>query len=666
MKSKGATARKSIPKTRSATQKSKRIPFWRLGQGSLLAACALVAVVFACYANSLGNGFVFDDEFLVPAYSRAWNLSRLLQTLLDSYRPVRNASYAIDFLVWGLRPFGFHLTNVLIHAANAVLIFFLIRRFAVKAGMAFLAALIFAVHPIQTDSVSYVSGRRDLLFALFYLAAFHAYLSYRASRSRAQFGLFLGLWALSLMSKEMAISLPLVIFLWNFCELWGDGDGSWAARSFQASKRAFARDKWLYVLLAAASLAFGGYVIFVLRASGRAGGAGLEYWGGSLYATLLTVTRVHLWYLKQLVYPTPIAQYFGAFDISTSLLDWRVLVAAVVVGMTLVAGAALLKTQRLMAFAVFSYFAALVPVSQIVPHHELLADHYLYLPIMSFGLLAALVVDAVAQKGKQPTQIAYALASVFVVAFGLLTGARNRDWKDELSVWEANYKAAPNSPRASYNLGGLYMTRNPQRSEALLKESIANDPTFEPSYLALAKLYVTQKRIPEAEDMIQQGLALVESRNRSFVLRNPSLLRSQFTTTLAAAKWEEGDHETTERLLREAVGVYPWNLSPYDALANIYHGQDRNKEEEVLRQALAANPSAYDVRARLAALAIEGKRYDEALNWMREMLDLYPAQGACEKARPYLAAVKAGLPKSMEQRSLAETFELVLRQCQGR
>jgi Tfp pilus assembly protein PilF len=124
----------------------------------------------------------------------------------------------------------------------------------------------------------------------------------------------------------------------------------------------------------------------------------------------------------------------------------------------------------------------------------------------------------------------------------------------------------------------------------LLKASIASDPTFEPAYLALAKLYVTRKRIPEAEDLIQRGLDLIGTRTRSFVLRNPSLLRSQFTTTLAAAKWEEGDREGTERLLLEAINIYPANMSPYEALANLYHNSDRDKEESVLRQAVSVNP----------------------------------------------------------------------------
>jgi len=468
------------------------------------------------------------------------------------------------------------------------------------------------------------------------------------------------------MSKEMAVSLPLVIFIWNFCGQWGEAAGSWPQRSIQASKRAFGKDKWLYTFLAAASLGFGAYAIFFLRASGRASGTEMEYWGGSLYATVLTVIRVHAWYLKQLVYPTPIAQYFGAFGISTSLLDWRVFVALAIVGSVLISGAALLSKERLMAFAVFSYFAALAPVSQIIPHHELLADHYLYLPMMSFSLLVALVVNLVAQKGRQPGQIAYGLMGVFILALAWITVSRNRDWKDELSVWEANYKSVPNSPRASYNLGGLYMMKNPEKAEALLKESIASDPTFEPAYLALAKLYVARKRTAEAEPLIQQGLALIGTKTRSFVLRNPSLLRSQFTTTLAAARWEQGDREATEQLLWEAVMLYPGNMSPYEALANLYHNSDRSKEEDALRRAVSANPLAFEVRARLAALAIESKRYDEALSTLREMVEISPTESACEKARPYLADMRSGVPNSMEQRPLSETLELVLQQCTAR
>src|SRR6185503_6187820 len=102
-----------------------------------------------------------------------------------------------------------------------------------------------------------------------------------------------------------------------------------------------------------------------------------------------TVLRVHAWYLKQLIFPTPIVQYYGAFDISTTLLDWRVILAFLVVGGVIVAGFVQLDRNKIIAFAILSYFVMLLPVSQIIPHHELLADHYLYLPLMSFGLFVA-------------------------------------------------------------------------------------------------------------------------------------------------------------------------------------------------------------------------------------------------------------------------------------
>jgi Tfp pilus assembly protein PilF len=464
----------------------------------------------------------------------------------------------------------------------------------------------------------------------------------------------------------MAVSLPLVIFIWNFCEFWSEEEGSGMKRSRLAARKAFSRDRWLYIALVVAAIAFTWYVLFVRYASGRAGSEGLHYWGDSLFATLLTVIRVHAWYLKQLIYPTPIAQYFGAFAISTSLFDLRVLVSIVVVGAVLVAGFVLLKRNRLMAFAILSYFAMLLPVSQIIPHHELLADHYLYLPMMCFGLLAASLVREFATRAGQARQIAYGAVTLFIIALSVMTILRNRDWKDEFSVWQANYEAVPESPRASYNLGGLNMRRDPRKAETLLKQSLASDPGFEPAYLSLARLYVTEKRTAEAEELINQGMALTDAETRSYILRNPSLLKSQFTTTLAAAKWEAGDKQATEQLLHHAISIYPPNASAHEALANLYHDQDRVKEEDALRQSLVSVPASYGLQARFAAVLVEAKKYDEALSHLRQMLALDPNANECRQARPYLQAAKAATPNTFEQRAIGDTLVGLERQCAGR
>src|SRR5882672_2456698 len=224
--------------------------------GDLIVCLSLVAVVFLCFANTLRNEFVFDDIYLVSVNSQIRSLN--LPLLLSSYRPTRDISYAIDFALWGENPFGFHLTSILIHAANVLLVFALVRRLTKDLVSATLTALIFAVHPIQTDAVTYISGRRDVLFTFFYLLAFQSYLTYYRNRWSAKavawFILFLLLWMLSLLSKEMAVSLPILIFVWHFCDAWDEGTGSLWRRVWQTTKRTVNRDKWFWMLLSLAGI----------------------------------------------------------------------------------------------------------------------------------------------------------------------------------------------------------------------------------------------------------------------------------------------------------------------------------------------------------------------------------------------------------------------------
>src|SRR6266550_3625744 len=426
--------------------------------GQLIVGLSLLAVVFLCFANSLRNEFVFDDIYLVSVNKQIRTLN--LPLLLSSYRPLRDMSYAMDFSLWGENPFGYHLTSILIHGANVLLVFALVRRLTEDLASATLTALIFAVHPIQTEAVAYISGRRDILFTLFYLLAFHSYLTYYRSRwsvkAVAYFLLFLLLWVLSLLSKEMAVSLPILIFAWHFCDAWAEETGSLGRRLWQSLKSTLNRDKWFWALLALAGTAFTAYWVFIKNASHRVQLGAFEYWGGSFYLNMLTVVRVHAWYLKQLVFPTPIAQYLGAFEISESLFEWRFLLALVVVGCALVYGFLQLGRDKLMAFAIFSYFIFLLPVSQLIPHHELLADHYLYLSIMSFGLFVSLLIKRIGSSGVISPKALYLLAGVAVIVLAVMTIIQNKTWKDERTLWTYNYQAVPNSPRAALNLGNTY------------------------------------------------------------------------------------------------------------------------------------------------------------------------------------------------------------------
>src|SRR2546425_2967135 len=421
MKTSRNVSRKAVKRKPAQTKRSDQSFISFLSADTqLIAVVSLVVIVFLCYANSLGNEFVFDDYLLVLGNERIRSLNSGL--LLNSYRPIRDISYAIDFALWGERAFGFHLTNIVIHAANVLLVFALIRRFTESLLTATLAALIFAVHPIQTDAVTYISGRRDLLFTFFYLLAFHSYLTYYRKRWSLEavvyFVLFFLLWALSLLSKEMAASLPILIFIWHYCDAWEDEKESWWRQAVHTAGKAFKREQWLYVSLWLIGIAFTLYWVFIKGASQRVTAGTINYWGGSFYTNFLTVMRVHAWYLKQLVNPTPIAQYLGSLEISHSIFDWRVVLSMAVVCGALGGVFFLLKRDKLMAFAVLSYFVILLPVSQIIPHHELLADHYLNLPMMSFGLFVALLARRISQSGGVDKRAPYFVAAAAVMILG--------------------------------------------------------------------------------------------------------------------------------------------------------------------------------------------------------------------------------------------------------
>ncbi|MEK6280889.1 MAG: tetratricopeptide repeat protein [Acidobacteriota bacterium] len=475
----------------------------------LLVIIGLILIVFLCYANSLWNEFVFDDIYLVRENPMIRNIN---MWLLNSYRPLRDISYAVDFALWGADPFGFRLTNIVIHAGNVLLVFALIRRLTQDFVSATITALIFAVHPIQTDAVAYISGRRDLLFSFFYLLSFHSYITYFRSRWSPRavicFFLFVVFWGLSLLAKEMAVTLPIVIFVWHYCDAWEDGPSRWRT-AMQAARKAFNREKWSWIVFSAAGIAFTWYWVSFRSASRRASLDKLEYWGGSFYRNFLTVIRVHAWYLKQLVYPTPIAQYLGVFEISETLFDWRFLLSLALVGGLLVYGFLVLNRDRLMAFAIFSYFVFLIPVSQIIPHHELLADHYLYLPMMSFGLFVSLLVRRITSSGVVASKVPYIAVAAAVLILAVMTVIQNKTWKDERTLWAANYKVVPNSPRAAINLGNTYQYTDPARAEELFKRALQLNPTPEIKRTLndrLAVILIQQNKYDEAEFFVVEVL----------------------------------------------------------------------------------------------------------------------------------------------------------------
>ena len=286
----------------------------------------ILAVVLALsvlsYANSLQNEFVFDDILVIvenPGIRGVEKLPRLLgiNARKLSYRPIRMISYALDYTLneklWyyfgnyqgsekGLNPLGFHISNIAFHIITSFLVFLVVFRLAGSCRVAFLASAIFALHPVHTDSVTYLSGRRDILCALFYLLGFYCFLRYRQNNKLFFIIAAFVFYVFSLGSKEMGVTLPMLFFTYDVMQQYsvkrGALDRAFFKELFTSAKKTVTQSPYLYTILFLGATAFSYYKIVIKSPSYQT-----TFYGDSLYVTFLTVGRILAHYMHLLLYP---------------------------------------------------------------------------------------------------------------------------------------------------------------------------------------------------------------------------------------------------------------------------------------------------------------------------------------------------------------------------
>lgn len=479
----GMTSTSTVPRARS-------LRGW-------VVAVALVAAVGATYANALQNEFVFDDHLLIvdaPAVQKPLtDLSSL------RYRPLRNLSYRLDYAIGGMGPRIFHLSNIAYHAITVLLVCAMLQASGASLWAAAAGALLFAVHPVQTDAVTYAAGRRDVLCGLFFAAGFVAYLRLRRGGGAIALGSAVAAYVLAILAKEMAVTLPLVCVLFD----------RWSRRCAGGARRVPSSPVrhlwWAAALVLVGALVFapvyGRHVMRVLTST--------AWHGGSVGANFATVARVWVHYLALVVWPARLSADYssGAFPVSPGLFDPYALASLALLALLAVPAWWSWRRGGLAGFGAAWVAVTLLPVSHIIPYVELLAEHYLYLPMIGVAFVVAGVVDAIAARAPARRR-ALALAVLVVAgAAAFRTVVRNRDWHDTLSLWSATAAAVPNCVRARFNLGQAYFER--VRLDEAEREWLAaaalrpQAPTIE---MALASLYYRLGEYDRAATHVQSVL----------------------------------------------------------------------------------------------------------------------------------------------------------------
>jgi thioredoxin-like negative regulator of GroEL len=512
------------------------------------------------YLNALNNPFVYDDRLTVAENPSLRQLGKIRAVLLhDLFRPVVNLSYAVDFAVWGLQPFGFHLTSLLLHGLNIVLLFSLARRVAIDAGaesaggdiagdgIAFTAATLLAVHPLMTEAVGYVSGRSELLCGIFFMTSLLCLRSFLLTWRPLALVAGLVTWVAALASKELAIVLPVLLLAWD----------RWLLPDDQERRRARLLRFHLPVLALMAVAGAIRVASFIrVETTWELGSLGLN--------TL--VESVVVWrYIGLLLLP-----------VSQSIVhDVRIIESfSDPVGITAMAGlvtiaTALWRARSRLPWLSFggTWFLLLLAPSHIIPLAEPMAEHRCYLA----GCGAFLVCGFVAVTADRwwrlrhlgPVVVPRVVLCLILVVLSLASIARNRIWADKVTLWSDAASKAPKTWAPHYALADeLRLLGRYHEAIPVYRRAIKVLPDQPEAYMNLGICLAESGQHDEAAETFHHALEV-----------DPTYVKAY--NNLAMLAMIRGDGAEAHRLLMQALEHEPNNLRTLLTMANLY---ERSKQ----------------------------------------------------------------------------------------
>lgn len=604
-------------------------------RGWAAAVIALIVLVVAVYEPVRNYPFVnWDDADYVS--ENAHVLAGLtVETVkwastanaAGNWHPVTMLSHALVVELFGPGPEAQHVANALLHLANTLLLFGLIASLTGAVGRSFFVAAVFAVHPIHVESVAWISERKDVLSAFFWVLAVWMYLVYVRRPRLAPYLALLGFFALALMSKPMAVTLPLVLLLIDI----------WPLRRFSdAPKKRVLEKLPLFALALIASA-----VTLVFQSSVGAV-ASLD-----VGARVAGAIDAYVSYLFQTIWPANLSPFYPPQD--TPL--WTVLAGAI--GLIAVT-AAVIRTRTRWPFLLVGWFwflIVLLPTIGIVKAGEQArADRYMYLPLVGLLLIVAWGVPELLSRWRRTGLLLPALAGVVLVAAVPVARAQVGYWSDSVALWRRAASVTKNNRRAYENLGQALRERN-ELTEAYASYERAlelSTPAYKAQiHNAMGLVATRQGRTPEAIAHfqaavgIEPGLAEAQTNlgNALASDRRPADALKHFRAALASDPDSAEGHLglagalATLRQLDEARTHYQEaiRLNPRMAEAHAGFGTalaqagDFDGAIRALTEALRLNPNLVNANLNLGlVLAQKGDR-DAAIRYLEQALRLAPS-----------------------------------------
>lgn len=527
----------------------------------------ITLLTLLAYSNSFESSFQYDDAHVIinnPAVKNPANIGEFfinpqlgsgIIKEMGSYRPLLMATFALNYSLGGLDVFGYHLVNFLLHVLCAWLVFSITCIFmslppygeetnsTPRNLTALLAALLFALHPLQTESVTYITGRSSTLCALFILGSLWGYVRYSLSQKTPYLFLSSFSFLCALLAKETAVTLLLALLIYNF---FFPLSRTWKQRLLSL---------FPHLVLSGAYLLLRMHLLASLPYNARS--------VRPFYDNLLTQPTAWVHYLRSLVFPVNLSVDYD-FPIARSILDHQVLLS---IGILVALALIIWKISR--HHPATGFFACwfginLGPTNTLIPLEDVITDRWMYLPLAGYAVLAAMAAEWVFRsRVKNSSRAAKVLFFFFCVLavelYGFSTTLRNFLWTTDWALWEDAVAKSPNKPRPHIGLG-LALMGVGKMDEAIteFQKSIQLDQTDGRAYTNLGYAFFIQNRVEKAIPLFKKGMEV-----------SPRV-SPESHNNLAMCYKRLGDMETAIQELQLALSARPLYSSPHYNLGQIY------------------------------------------------------------------------------------------------
>jgi protein O-mannosyl-transferase len=619
----------------------------------------VVLITFVVFSPALRNGFVnWDDlETLVENQNfrgLTWShLSWMFTTFHQGhYQPLSWLTFSLDYLLWGIEPFGYHLTNILFHSANAVLFYFVtLRLLAIAAPIsnavvlqltAGFSAFVFAIHPLRVESVAWATERRDVLSGFFLLLTVLSYLKAVGPETNHTSGrrwivVSAVLYVVSLLSKASGMTLPLVLLVLDLYPLRriGAGPGQWFGVE--------ARRVWLEKLpFFIAAVAAGAVALTAQQKSGALVSTETHDLAGRIVQGLYGIT----FYLVKTLLPTDLAPLYE-IPPELHLFHWRIIFAAIVfLLLSLGFFAARHRWPAGMAGWI-AYLLLLAPVLGVAQAGlQLVADRYSYLSCMVWAILAATVLCRLWRPwsdGVARPVLLMAIPLFALFGLGRLTWRQTEIWHDSEKLWNHALAVSPSS--MAYFHVGRFMAQRGDLAEAEkhLRRAVEINPTNDVMQSNLALVIARQGNLAEATAHFYRALKINPA--------DPATLNNMGITLAQQGKLDEAIQH-----FQRALEIRPNDVSGHTNLANVLLArEDLDGATKHLRVAIEIDPADADNHKNLAMVLAQRGSLAEATHHLRRAVELKPGDATAANNLAITLAKQGQLAEA------AQRFEAALR-----